>query len=120
MESFDYAVFKVLANNDTGGAPGHQGGIVIPKDIADFFPPLPSVTSAENPTVEAILTADLFREGHFLETIQTRYQHQTWGGNRSPERRLTANLGVTSRKLVWPLFEQLRLQFVPVLHCLQG
>jgi len=51
------------------------------------------VTSAENPTVEAILTADLFREGHFLETIQTRYQHQTWGGNRSPERRLTANLG---------------------------
>ena len=28
--------------------------------------------------------------------------------------------GVTSRKLVWPLFEQRKLQFVPVLHRLQG
>ena len=26
-------VFKILAPNDTGSSPGHQGGIVIPKDI---------------------------------------------------------------------------------------
>ena len=30
------------------------------------------------------------------------------------------NLGVTSRKVVWLLLEQLRLDFVPVLHRLQG
>ena len=36
------------------------------------------------------------------------------------ESALRGILGVTSRKLVWPLFEQLRLQFVPVLHRLQG
>ena len=24
-------IFKVLANNDTGSAPGHQGGVVIPE-----------------------------------------------------------------------------------------
>jgi hypothetical protein len=26
-------IFKVLANNDTGSAPGHQGGVVIPEVI---------------------------------------------------------------------------------------
>lgn len=121
MEGFDYAVFKVLASNDTGGAPGHQGGIVIPKDIADFFPPLPLEASPENPTVEVMLAADLFRESHYLETTQTRYQHQTWGGNRSPERRLTANLGairnsahagdilVFEKNLVDPLRIRIRL-----------
>jgi amino acid transporter len=29
-------------------------------------------------------------------------------------------LAVTSRKLIWLFSEQVRLQFVPVLHCLQG
>jgi putative restriction endonuclease len=89
---FDYPVFKVLAANDTSAAAGHQGGIVIPKILWDFFPPLTQATSVTNPTREIFLTADLFSGAHFIERIQTRYQHQTWGGKRSPEGRLTSNL----------------------------
>lgn len=89
----DTSVFKKLAHNDTGGARGHQGGIVIPKAIAQFFPPLPPVTGTGGPTVDALLTADLFVDGRRVGTVTTRYQHQTWGGKRSPERRLTDNLG---------------------------
>ncbi|MCX7299346.1 MAG: HNH endonuclease [Rhodobacterales bacterium] len=89
----DTSVFKKLAHNDTGKAPGHQGGIYIPKGIAPFFPPLPAVTASDGPTVDSILTADLFVDGQRVGTVQTRYQHQTWGGTRTPERRLTDNLG---------------------------
>lgn len=89
----DTSVFKKLAHNDTGQARGHQGGIVIPKAISQFFPPLPAVTATGGPTVDSILSADLFVDGQRVDTIQTRYQHQTWGGTRSPERRLTDNLG---------------------------
>lgn len=90
---FDTSVFKKLAHNDTGQARGHQGGIVIPKDIAQFFPPLPAVTATGGPTVDSIIFADLFVDGRRVDTVETRYQHQTWGGTRSPERRLTDNLG---------------------------
>lgn len=90
---FDTSVFKKLAHNDTGQARGHQGGIVIPKAIAQFFPPLTAVTVTGGPTVDSILTADLFVDGHRIDTVKTRYQHQTWGGTRTPERRLTDNLG---------------------------
>lgn len=89
----DTSVFKKLAHNDTGRARGHQGGIVIPKAISQFFPPLPAVTAIGGPTVDSILSADLFVDGRRVDTIKTRYQHQTWGGTRSPERRLTDNLG---------------------------
>ncbi len=89
----DTSVFKKLAHNDTGQARSHQGGIVIPKDIAQFFPPLPAVTAEGGPTVDSILTADLFVDGRRVDTVRTRYQHQTWGGKRPPERRLTDNLG---------------------------
>lgn len=89
----DTSVFKRLAHNDTGKAAGHQGGIVVPKAIAPFFPPLPPVVLGGPPTVDAILTADLFVDGERVATVETRYQHQTWGGDRSPERRLTGNLG---------------------------
>lgn len=89
----DTSVFKKLSHNDTGQARGHQGGIVIPRAIAQFFPPLPAVTARGGPTVDSTLTADLFVDGRRVDTVQTRYQHQTWGGTRSPERRLTDNLG---------------------------
>ncbi len=82
--------FKILSHNDTGKAAGHQGGIVIPKDLAVFFPP---VTKGAGPTYDVRLTARLYVDGRYLGTVQTRYQHQTWGGTRSPERRLTDNLG---------------------------
>lgn len=90
---FDNAVFKKLAHNDTGAAVGHQGGIVIPKGIAEFFPPLPGTTSPEHPTVDTRLVAELLVDGQWVATVETRYQYQTWGGTRSAERRLTDNLG---------------------------
>lgn len=89
----DTSVFKKLAHNDTGQAKGHQGGIVIPKDISQFFPPLPRVSTPSTPTVDSSLVADLFVDGLRVDTVVMRYQHQTWGGTRSPERRLTDNLG---------------------------
>jgi putative restriction endonuclease len=88
----DSFVYKKLAHNDTGAARGHQGGIVIPKDIARFFPVLPALPAGSS-TVDTRLTADLFVEGTRVATVETRYQHQTWGGTRTAERRLTDNLG---------------------------
>lgn len=88
----DKAVFKRLAHNDTGAAAGHQGGIVIPRDIASFFPPLRGTPSAIDPTLDRRLTAEMFVDGRFVGTADTRFQYQTWGGTRSPERRLTDNL----------------------------
>jgi putative restriction endonuclease len=89
----DSAVFKRLSHNDTGLAVGHQGGIVVPKDISQFFPALTRGNSASNPTTSVSLQADLLIEGTFVGSAVVRYQHQTWGGTRSPERRLTDNLG---------------------------
>lgn len=89
----DTSVYKKLAHNDTGKARGHQAGIVIPKAIAQFFPPLPSSNPDGGPTVDSTLTADLFVDGRRVKTVLTRYQHQTWGGTRPAERRLTDNLG---------------------------
>lgn len=89
----DGKFFKVLAHNDTGQAAGHQGGIVIPKDISMFFPPIIFQGNAAQPTADIRLAAKLFVDGFFLGSVVTRYQVQTWGGTRSPERRLTDNLG---------------------------
>lgn len=89
----DGKFFKVLAHNDTGQAAGHQGGIVIPKDISMFFPPFVFQGNAAQPTADVRLSAKLFVDGVFLGAVMTRYQVQTWGGTRSPERRLTDNLG---------------------------
>ncbi len=89
---WDIPFFKVLANNDTGAAAGHQGGIVIPKDLRSFFPGLSEETSPWNPTTDQRIEADLFVENKFLATVSTRYQYQTWGGTRTPESRLTDQL----------------------------
>jgi len=89
----DAPVYKFLAHNDTGQAAGHQAGIVIPKAIAPFFPRLSGETSVAVPTISRRLTADLYVNGIFAGYADTRYQLQTWGGTRSPERRLTDNLG---------------------------
>lgn len=90
---FDTPAFKRLAKNDTTTAPGHQGGIVIPKDIAGAFPPIEATPTDDQPTVDVWLTAELMRGGLIVDIVKTRYQHQTWGGKRNPERRLTGNLG---------------------------
>lgn len=90
---WDFPIFKVLANNDTGNAPGHQGGVVIPQDLRKFFPGLTGAISAVNPTIDHRLNAQLFIENEYKGTVSTRYQFQTWGGVRSPESRLTDQLG---------------------------
>lgn len=90
--TFDAPIFKVLANNDTGASRGHQGGFVLPKDLEDYLPLLRNQTSFVRPTVDIEITADLFDGVQFLGTVETRYQYQTWGGERSPERRITRNL----------------------------
>ena len=38
--AWDAPFFKLLANNDTGAASGHQGGVVIPKELRPYFPSL--------------------------------------------------------------------------------
>ena len=89
---WDNAIFKVLANNDTGNAKGHQGGIVIPKELRPFFPGLSGSVSHASPTIDRRVTAELFNQNNYLKTVDTRYQFQTWGGTRSPESRLTDHL----------------------------
>jgi len=89
---WDSPFFKVLANNDTGAAAGHQGGAVIPKLLQQYFPSLTGITNAANPTIDYRIFADLYAENKFLGTVSTRYQFQTWRGTRS-ETRLTENLG---------------------------
>jgi putative restriction endonuclease len=90
---WDFPIFKVLANNDTGNAPGHQGGVVIPQDLRKFFPGLTGAISAVSPTIDHRINAQLFLENGYKGTVSTRYQFQTWGGVRSPESRLTDQLG---------------------------
>lgn len=90
---WDFPIFKVLANNDTGTAKGHQGGVVIPKDLRPFFPGLTGKVTALTPTIDHRVEAQLFVENTFKGTVNTRYQFQTWGGARSPESRLTDQLG---------------------------
>ena len=89
---WDFPFFKVLANNDTAAARGHQAGIVIPIDLRMYFPGLSDNTSATNPTSDRRVEADLYNENTFLASVSTRYQFQTWGGTRSPESRLTDQL----------------------------
>ena len=93
MHSGTHPFFKILAPNDTGASKGHQGGMVIPKEIRKFFPGLSGITSIYLPTLERRVSAMLFVDGVFLESVNARYQFQTWGGIRTAESRLTDNLG---------------------------
>ncbi len=90
---WDRPFFKKLSHNDTGVAAGHQGGIVIPKDVREFLPGLNPVVTPDSPTVDSHIRADLVVDGETMCRVPTRYQFQTWGGTRSPESRLTGHLG---------------------------
>lgn len=94
----DLPVFKKLAHNDTGAAVGHQGGMVIPAGIEDYFPDVKGTITPLAPTADVEIRAVLVVSGKAVDTVHTRYQYQTWGGTRSPERRLTANLGALRNK----------------------
>lgn len=91
-EEYDRPLFKVLAHNDTGQAVGHQAGFVIPKDLESYFPQLSQNVTPLSPAPSVDITASLFEGGTYLGDVSARYQYQTWGGTRSPERRLTNNL----------------------------
>lgn len=93
LTSFDRPLFKKLAHNDTGGAAGHQAGVVIPKALGPYFPDLEkNLASTSNPTVSEPIRALLFVGDNPVGSVETRYQYQTWNQTRSPERRLTSNL----------------------------
>lgn len=90
---FHTATFKQLAHNDTARAVGHQGGFVVPKSLSAYFPTLDeSLATPAHPTVEAPITAEIVVDGKVVTKVPTRYQYQTWGAERSPERRVTGNL----------------------------
>ena len=89
---FDKPVFKRLANNDTGAARGHQSGFVIPRDLDGFFPDLQASVTAATPSPSQEIRAILYLDGKYIETVESRYQYQTWGGTRAPERRITGGL----------------------------
>jgi len=90
---WDFPFFKVLANNDTSSARGHQGGIVVPIALRPFFPGLTGTVSKATPVIDHRIEAQLFVENVYKDTVSTRYQFQSWGGMRDPESRLTDQLG---------------------------
>lgn len=97
--AWDAPFFKRLANNDTGNAPGHQGGIVVPKALRCYFPDLDEdQASAATPTVDRHLIAEMFIPCQQVGSDVVRYQFQTWGGARSAESRITGNLGPIRNK----------------------
>lgn len=91
--SWDYPFFKVLSPTDTAEGKGKQAGIVILKDLRKFFPDLSGKASMLNPTPDHRVDVELFDQNKFLSYANARYQFQTWGGTRTPESRLTDNLG---------------------------
>ncbi len=97
---FDTPIFKQLAHNDTGQAAGHQGGMVIPQALDPYFPQLSGKISPETPTIDENIRALLVVNGKEVAEVNTRYQFQSWGGARSPERRITGNLGPLRDKAV--------------------
>lgn len=98
--AWDKPFFKALSSNDTGEAAGHQGGMVIPRDLRSFFPGLVGTTSAQTPTIDHRILADLYEDERLLSRANTRYQFQTWGGTRTPESRLTDGLAPIRNKAV--------------------
>ena len=97
-EYWDHPFFKILSNSDAGKSKAHQAGVVILKKATRYFPDLFTAEDKEKPdrekpTRSCNITAELFVESLYLKTVTTRYQFQTWGGTRSPEYRVTDQLG---------------------------
>jgi putative restriction endonuclease len=74
---WDFPFFKILPSNDTASAPGHQGGMVIPKDIRPYFPQLSGKMTEEKPTTDESIRAALVVNGNYIGTVSTRYQYQS-------------------------------------------
>jgi len=89
-EQWDNPFYKRLSKNDTAEAPGHQSGIVFPKDLREYLPSLDVALTLEAlPTVDRQLYAELFLGSVKIHAGLVRYQYQTWGGKRTPESRIT-------------------------------
>ncbi len=92
-EDWDQPVYKLLARNDTGTAPGHQGGCVITKELLPFFPSIASLQTSTDITAKRSISAHLFWNGEFLCTVLTDFRYETRKRQRAREYRLTRNLG---------------------------
>jgi putative restriction endonuclease len=90
-EDFDRQAFKLLPKNDTGEAKGHQAGFLVPQDLAKYFPQLPP-TTAQRPAVYRAIRVALLVGSQSFGMATPRYQHQTWGGRRPAERRVTGDM----------------------------
>ena len=87
---WDTPFFKRLAHNDTSSAPGHQAGMVFPKDLRTYLPVLDEArTSTVAPTTDRYLRAEMFVGEALIGEGELRYQLQTWGGKRRAESRIT-------------------------------
>jgi len=89
MPFYDRPIFKQLPKNDLG-IRTNQGGVVIPRALLPYFPPLPAPTSG--PTEEMPLTLDLFDGSTPVAEVTSRWHYQTWGKKRPPEFRLTKHI----------------------------
>jgi len=90
---WDTPFFKVLAHNDTGAAVGKMAGMVVPKELRDFFPALDEgATSSVFPTIDRRLKVEMFVGASHLIDSAVRYQLQTWRGTRRAEIRITDGL----------------------------
>lgn len=63
----------------------------MPKELEQYFPPLPSAT-ASNPAPSIQIDAALYIDTKLVGIVKTSYQYQTRGATRKPERRVTGNL----------------------------
>lgn len=98
-DDWDTPFFKRLARNDTGEAAGHQAGMVVTKDLRQFFPALDErKTSARHPTIDRTIRAQMFSGVKQIAEGLVRYQFQTWGGTRSPESRITDGFAPLHRR----------------------
>lgn len=91
--AWDAPFFKILAHNDTGNAAGHQGGMVLPKDLRKYLPALDEgATSSAAPTTDRRIEARMHLGSLPVASGSLRYQLQTWGGTRGAESRITDGL----------------------------
>jgi putative restriction endonuclease len=94
-EEWDLPFFKRLAKNDTAEGTNNQSGPLIPAALRHYLPTLDETgISSTRPTSDRNLRSELFVGLRQVDEATIRYQFQTWGNTRSPEGRLTRNLGL--------------------------
>lgn len=91
-DEWDQPVYKLLARNDTGEAPGHQGGCVITKELLPFFPCVGALESSTKVSDKHSVKAELYLNGEFVRTVMADFRYETRKGQRAREYRLTRNL----------------------------